>query len=126
MTHLGLPSRWIHWVELILSSGSSAILLNGVPRKFFKCKRGLRQGDPLSLLLFILAAELLQVLVNKAADLDLLKRPIPQPSEDFPIVQYMDGTLLILQADARQLVFLKALLHSFTESTGLHVNYKKS
>jgi hypothetical protein len=97
-----------------------------VPRKFFKCKRGLRQGDPLSLLLFILAAELLQVLVNKAADLDLLKRPIPQPSEDFPIVQYMDGTLLILQADARQLVFLKALLHSFTESTGLHVNYKKS
>jgi hypothetical protein len=109
-----------------LSSGSSTILLNGVPGKFFKCKWGLRQGDPLSPLLFVLAAELLQVLVNKAADLDLLKRPIPQPSEDFPIVQYMDGTLLILQADARQLVFLKALLHSFTESTGLHVNYKKS
>jgi retron-type reverse transcriptase len=126
MTHLGLPSRWIHWVELILSSGSSAILLNGVPGKFFKCKRGVRQGDPLSPLLFVLAAELLQVLVNKAAALDLLKRPIRQTSEDFPIVQYADDTLLLLQADARQLVFLKALLHSFAESTGLHVNYRKS
>jgi hypothetical protein len=65
-------------------------------------------------------------LVNKAADLQLLKPPISQPSEDFPIVQYADDTLLLLQADARQLVFLKALLHSFAESMGLQVNYRKS
>jgi retron-type reverse transcriptase len=86
MTHLGLPSRWLNWVHLILSLGSSAVLLNGVPGKFFKCKRGVWQGDPLSPLLFILAAELLQVLINKAASMDLLRRPIPQPTEDFPIV----------------------------------------
>jgi energy-converting hydrogenase Eha subunit F len=113
-------------VHLILSSGSSAVLLNGVPEKFFKCKRGVRQGDPLSPLLFVLAAELLQVLINKVVDIDLLKKPIPQLSDDFPIVQYADDTLLLLQADARQLVFLKSLLHSFAESTGLHVNYRKS
>jgi len=33
---------------------------------------------------------------------------------------------MLLQADARQSVFLKALLHSFAESTGLKVNYSKS
>ena len=33
---------------------------------------------------------------------------------------------MLLQADARQLVFLKALLHNFAESTGLKVNYSKS
>lgn len=126
MTHLGFPDRWIQWVHLILSSGSSAILLNGVPRKFFKCKRGVRQGDPLSPLLFVLAVELLQVIVNKAAAMNLLTQPLPQPTEDFPIVQYADDTLMFLQADARQLVFLKAMLHSFAESTGLQVNYRKS
>lgn len=56
----------------------------------------------------------------------LLVKPLPQPTEDFPIVQYADDTLLFLQADARQLVFLKAMLHSFADSTGLKVNYSKS
>jgi hypothetical protein len=37
-----------------------------------------------------------------------------------------DDTLLILQADARQLYFLKALLNNFEESSGLKVNYRKS
>ena len=126
MTHLGLPNKWIQWVHAILSSGSSAVLLNGAPGKFFKCKRGVRQGDPLSPLLFVLAAELLQILINRASSIDLLRKPIPQPTDDFPIVQYADDTLLLLQADARQLVFLKSLLHSFAESTGLRVNYRKS
>jgi hypothetical protein len=45
---------------------------------------------------------------------------------DFPIVQYADDTLLLFQADANQLVYLKALLHIFAASTGLHVNYGKS
>jgi len=44
MTHLGLPETWIAWIKMILSSASTAVLLNGVPGKFFNCK----QGDPLS------------------------------------------------------------------------------
>ena len=77
-------------------------------------------------LLFVLAAEFLQILVNRAASSNLLVPPLPQPNEDFPIVQYADDILLIMQADARQLLFLKALLASFAESTGLKVNYSKS
>lgn len=102
------------------------MLLNGVPRKFFRCKRGVRQGDPLSPLLFVLAAELLQVLINKASSMNLLKAPIPHEADEFPIIQYADDTLLLLQADANQLFFQKALLHSFETSSGLKVNYDKS
>lgn len=123
---LGFPERWLMWIQTILSSGSSAILLNGVPGKSFKCKRGVRQGDPLSPLLFVLAAELLQILVNKASSQGLLKAPIPQDENEFPIIQYADDTLLILQVDAGQLFFLKALLNSYETASGLKVNYTKS
>jgi hypothetical protein len=99
MEKLGFPSKWLQWIICFFHSGSSAIPLNGVPEKFFNCRR-VHQGDPLSPLLFVLAAELLQLLINEAAIQNLLKPPIPQPSTDFPMVQYVDDSLLILQADA--------------------------
>ena len=45
---------------------------------------------------------------------------------DFPIVQYADDTLVLLQADVKQLHCLKALLNTYADATGLKVNYNKS
>ena len=50
----------------------------------------------LSPLLFVLAAELIQVLVNKATNMNLLKAPIPHEVDEFPIIQYVDDTVLVL------------------------------
>jgi retron-type reverse transcriptase len=83
----GFPTRWCSWIQHILSSATSAVLLNGVLGKDFHCRRGVRQGDPLSPLLFILAANLLQSIVNKAYQLGLFQLPIPNRDiEHFPIV----------------------------------------
>jgi hypothetical protein len=112
---------------MILGFGTSEVLLNGVPGKRFHCKRGVRQGDPLSPLLFVLAADLLQTIVNKACECGILRLPLPSNcGPDFPIIQYADDTILIMEACLRQLFFLKAMLNSFAEFTGLHVNYHKS
>lgn len=89
--------------------------------------RGVRQGDPLSPLLFVLAVDLLQSIVNKAWQTGVLKHPIAENfGGDYPILQYADDTLLILPGDARVLFNLKGLLRSFSNSTGLHVNFNKS
>ena len=76
LEHLGFPAKWLGWTSSILTTGSSVVLLNGVLGKIFQCKRGVKQGDPLSPLLFVLAADFLQILINKAASMNLLKAPI--------------------------------------------------
>jgi hypothetical protein len=84
--HMGFPDRWMSWISTTLSTGTSAVILNGVPGRKFKCKRGVRQGDPLSPLIFVLAAEWLQILVNRAASQGLLCPPIPMHNADYPII----------------------------------------
>jgi retron-type reverse transcriptase len=96
--HKGFGAKWLQWMDMIMSLGTSSIMLNGVLKKMFHCKRGVHQGDPLSPLLFVLAADLLQSMLNKAKDTSIIKIPLSTPSDqDFPVIQYADDTIMIMQ-----------------------------
>lgn len=60
-------------MHLCLSTTSFVVLINGGPSLFLKAFRGLRQGDPLSLLLFVIVMEVLSDLLVKVKDLKLLR-----------------------------------------------------
>jgi hypothetical protein len=42
LRHRGFPDKFCKWIEEILSTGKTAILLNGVPGPWINCKNGLR------------------------------------------------------------------------------------
>ena len=57
---LGFGPRWREWVSILFRTMSSRVLLNGQQGPAFSHNRGVRQGDPLSPMLFILAMDPLQ------------------------------------------------------------------
>ena len=52
------------WVKVFYTDISSCVINNGFASPFFKLKRGVRQGCPLSELLFVLAIELLALAIK--------------------------------------------------------------
>ena len=54
---MGFPSKWRSWVFFCISLVRFSVLINDEASSFFSSSRGLRQGDPLSPLLFILVME---------------------------------------------------------------------
>jgi hypothetical protein len=127
MKGFGFNEPLLQWTENIISTATTSVLLNGVPGKLLACKRGVRQRDPMSPILFVMTTELLQCIINKAHHMGLIQMHIPSRGiTNFPIIQYADDTILIMQASQRELLCLKAILKTFAQSIGLRVNYAKS
>ena len=56
---LNFPPHFIKIIMVYISSTSYVILVNECPTPIIKAKRGLREGDPLSPLLFVIGMEYL-------------------------------------------------------------------
>ena len=80
-----------------MSSGTSKALLNGVPGKIIHCRRGVRQGDPLSPLLLNLVADALSAMLSRASSAGVIQGLVPHLVEGgLSHLQYADDTVILL------------------------------
>ena len=117
----GFGPSLIRWVETFYANISSCVLNNGFCTPYFELQRGVRQGDPLSPYLFIIAAEILATAIRKRSDIQGIK--IGQ--DEFKLVQYADDlTVFVPDIESAKRVF--ELLDLFETCSGLRVNFSKT
>jgi hypothetical protein len=68
MQHVGFSQRWIDWTFTLLSMTSTRVCLNGAQGTRICHPQGLRQGDSLLPMLFVLVMEVLDTLIRNAED----------------------------------------------------------
>jgi len=118
----GFNDVWRRWMQQILQSSHTAILVNGCPGPWMDCRRGLRQGDPISPYLFILVADVLQVLIRKSGT---IRHPMVDNTSCL-VLQYADDTLILVRGELTDVQSLRVILDHFANAIGLQINYAKS
>ncbi|GKB66441.1 putative RNA-directed DNA polymerase [Tanacetum coccineum] len=127
MKKMGFGNKWCKWVDSCLRSTSISILVNGSPTREFSMEREVRQGDPLSPFLFILAAEGLNALTKEAVSKSIFKGI--RVGEDEVLVshlQYADDTIIFGECSRENARNLMNILKCYEEVAGLKINLQKS
>jgi hypothetical protein len=123
--HLGFLALVLQWLSIPFRTASTKVCVNGVSGKKIVHARGLRQGDPLSPLLFVLAMEVATLLIKRAVEYGLLA-PIGNCTTTQRISIYADDIVLFVKPEVQDLVMVRNILEVFGEASGLHVNYRKT
>jgi hypothetical protein len=126
----GFGEKWRAWIAHCISTVRFSVLVNGVPSGFFSSSRGLRQGDPLSLLLFVVVMEALSKMMSATVDRGLLSSFSvgSRNNEEFAVshLLFADDTLIFCEANSEQLRNLRCLFLCFEAVLGLKINLSKS
>ncbi|XP_057475944.1 uncharacterized protein LOC130763941 [Actinidia eriantha] len=107
----GFLPLWIRWMEACVTTQKLSVLVNDSLTNLFSTQKGLRQGDPLSHFRFILAAEGVTIMSNKAADLGTVKG-FSLENEDVRMthLQLADDTFVFCETDMGMITHIKRIL----------------
>ena len=127
MTNFGFPQIWIQWMMQCVTTTSFSVLINGSPFRHFKPQRGLRQGDPLSHFLFVLAYEVLSKLIEREAVSNKINGfKLARDLAHITHLQFADDLFIFVQANEENMNQIKVCLETFEKWSGQKVNFFKS
>jgi hypothetical protein len=126
MIKMGFPDMWLQWMRAFIFNSTISVLVNDSPIDDFIMGRGLRQGDPLSPFLFLIMAEGLAGMMQKAVEIGKFMGYKVSDSLHFQMLQFADDTIIMGDDSWENIWTIKSLLRGFKLVSGLKINFIKS
>ena len=121
MFKMGFSNSFIDIIMVFYADRASKCLINGNLTDMFKVERGIRQGCPLSMLLFIISQEPLYTCIEKCHKI----LPFRTPNSSLKLQGYADDTNIIL-SDEQSICEAFKMVKDFAEAAGASLNIKKT
>ncbi|XP_077251955.1 uncharacterized protein LOC143891210 [Tasmannia lanceolata] len=122
---IGFNEKWRNWIRQCISTPCFSVFVNGTPKGYFKSSNGLRQGDPLSPLLFCIIMEMYSVIIEASA-LQISNPPsFSRGHLRISHLLFADDVLLFSEASLSAVSEINTCLSEFKKSSGLDVNRSK-
>ncbi|KAF5804783.1 putative RNA-directed DNA polymerase [Helianthus annuus] len=127
LEQMNFHPRWRSWVMALVSSARASVLVNGSPTQEFQCGRGLRQRDPISPFLFIIAMEALSGVFKKACSIGIFKGIVcGRNGPALSHLLYADDVVFLGEWSVENARNLNRIMRCFYLASGLRVNLAKS
>ena len=123
LERFNLGKNFVMAIKQTMKNTQSLIFNNGYMSKPFKIKRGVRQGDPISLMLYCLAVESLSLEIKQNKNIEGI--PIPGTKNSLKVMQYADDTAIFARS-LESITELFKILDNFELATGSNINKTKT
>ncbi|KAK1297873.1 hypothetical protein QJS10_CPB14g00976 [Acorus calamus] len=123
----GFEPNWVRMLRACITTAKASVMVNGEPCGFFNINKGLRQGDPLSPLLFVIVSNVFNRMMKRAMESGWVKGLSSREGGSIiSHVQYADDTFVLSKARIDAVRGVKFVCRCFELVLGLQVNFQKS
>lgn len=122
----GIPETLIRWLEACVCTPSFSVAFNGSSYGYFKGKRGLRQGDPLSPYLFVLVINCLSLALERAAASGCFRYHTRCGKTKLTHLSFADDLLIFSDGSLSSIQAILSILKDFEERSGLAISIHKT
>ncbi|KAL9243905.1 hypothetical protein vseg_017742 [Gypsophila vaccaria] len=126
LTYLKVPAEFRSLIMQCVTTATYTLSVNGNNFGFFKGKRGLRQGDPLSPLLFTICMDYLTRILRYAAHKHGLNYHPMCKELQLTNLMFADDVLMFCKGDANSMITILKAFTTFSKTSGLQASPTKS
>lgn len=126
LIELRFPADYVNWIMSCITTPKFSLLMNGSLVGFFSSRRGIRQGDPMSPYILVLAMEYLSRLLKGLQNNHQFAFHPKCKALKLCHLIFADDIMMFCKAEEKSILLMKQCLDEFSKASGLKVNFQKS